>query len=199
MKITSCVVGPLKNNVWLVTQGEEGLLIDAAANPLAILDLIGDTPVTHLVTTHAHHDHIGALADVATHCGARLVAGAPDADAIETSTGVVIDDRVWTGDTLALGDLTLEVIGLVGHTPGSIALAVTPPDSPTHLFTGDSLFPGGVGKTTSPAAFASLFHDVSVNLFDRFADTTLVHPGHGDSTTLGAERPHLEEWRTRGW
>lgn len=199
MRIESRVVGPMDNNVWLVTEGEEGLLIDAAADPLAILDLMGDTPVTHLVTTHAHHDHIGALADVAHHCGARLVAGAPDADAIEAATGVRIDDRVWDGDTFALGDLTVSVIGLVGHTPGSVALAIAPPDSPVQLFTGDSLFPGGVGRTAGPREFASLIDEVTSKIFDRFDDATQVHPGHAASTTLGAERPHLEEWSERGW
>lgn len=199
MQIERRVVGTLENNVWLLTEGEEGLLIDAADDPLAILDVVGDTPLTHLVTTHSHHDHIGALADIARHSGARLVAGAPDADAIETATGVVIDDRVWDGDTFDLSDLTVEVIGLVGHTPGSIALAISPPGSPTQLFTGDSLFPGGVGRTTSPAAFDSLLTDVTTKLFARFDDDAEVHPGHGASTTLGTERPHLEEWRARGW
>ena len=91
-----------------------------------------------------------------------------------------------------------EVIGLVGHTPGSITLAYAADDT-THLFTGDSLFPGGPGKTNSPADFASLIDDLETKIFGRFDDDTVVHPGHGDDTTLGAERPHLEEWRSRGW
>ncbi|MFV0406482.1 MAG: MBL fold metallo-hydrolase [Propioniciclava sp.] len=199
MRIQRRVTGPLETNVWLITEGEEGLLIDAADDPLAILDLVGDTPVTHLVTTHAHHDHLGALTDIATHSGARLVAGMGDADAIETATGVRIDDRVWDGDRFALGNLTVSVIGLVGHTPGGIALAISPPDSPTRLFVGDSLFPGGIGRTTSTDAFNSLIDDVTTKLFGCYDDTTEVYPGHGDSTTLGAERPHLIEWRARGW
>lgn len=199
MQIERRVVGSMENNIWLITAGEEGLLIDAADDPLAVLDLVGDTPVTHLVTTHSHPDHFGALADVARHCGARLVAGGPDADAIEAATGVAIDDRVWDGDTFELGDLTVEVIGLVGHTPGSIALAISPADSPTHLFTGDSLFPGGVGRTTSAADFTSLLGDVTTKIFDRFDDATQVHPGHGAATTLGTERPQLAAWRARGW
>ncbi len=199
MEIRSAVVGAMENNAYLLTVGEEGLLIDAANDPVTLLALVGDTPVEAIVTTHRHRDHTGALAAVAGHTGARLVAGTPDADAIESDTGVTIDDRVWDGDTVRVGDVELEVIGLVGHTPGSIALAHVPDDGPAHLFTGDSLFPGGVGKTSGPDAFASLLDDVEAKLFDRFDDDTVVHPGHGLPTTLGAERPHLAEWRERGW
>ncbi|QIK72982.1 MBL fold metallo-hydrolase [Propioniciclava coleopterorum] len=199
MEIHSAVVGTMENNAYLLIEGGQGLLIDAAADPLALLAMIGDTPVEALVTTHRHRDHVQALAAVASHTGARLVAGAPDADAIEGETGVTIDDRVWDGDTVRVGDVELEVIGLVGHTPGSIALAYTPADGPVHLFTGDSLFPGGVGKTGSTDDFTRLLDDVEAKLFDRFGDDTVVQPGHGLPTTLGAERPHLAEWRERGW
>jgi glyoxylase-like metal-dependent hydrolase (beta-lactamase superfamily II) len=106
---------------------------------------------------------------------------------------------VWDGDEVTIGDGQLEVIGLVGHTPGSIALAFTGSDGVVHLFSGDSLFPGGPGKTSSPADFASLMTDLETKVFGRFDDRTVVHPGHGDGTTLGAERPHLAEWRARGW
>ena len=90
------------------------------------------------------------------------------------------------------------MIGLVGHTPGSIALAYTGGGVP-HLFTGDSLFPGGPGKTHVEEDFTSLMDDLERKVFDVFGDDTVVHPGHGDDTTLGAERPHLTEWRARGW
>lgn len=199
MEIQSLSVGPMDNNAYLLTQGEEGLLIDAAADILALLALVGDTPLESIVTTHRHHDHVGALADLAHHSGARLVAGRPDADAIEAATGTTIDDRVWDGDRVHVGAVELEVIGLIGHTPGSICLAYAPSGGPAHLFTGDSLFPGGVGATSGPADFASLLGDVETKLFDRFADDTVVHPGHGLPTTLGVERPHLKEWRARGW
>ena len=199
MDMRSAVVGTMENNAYLLLIGEQGLLIDAAADPIALLAMIGDTPVEAIVTTHRHHDHVEALAALASHSGARLVAGAPDADAIEAATGVRIDDRVWDGDTVRVGDVELEVIGLVGHTPGSIALAHVPDDGPAHLFTGDSLFPGGVGKTGTPDDFTSLLNDVTSRLFDRLSDDTVVHPGHGDATTLGAERPQLGVWRARGW
>lgn len=199
MEITSAVVGKMTNNAYLLVDAGEGLLIDAADDPVALLALIGDTPVHTIVTTHRHPDHVQALAAVAAHTGARLVAGTPDADAIEEATGVTIDERVWDGDTVRVGDVELEVLGLVGHTPGSITLAYAPEDGPAHLFTGDSLFPGGVGKTHTPEQFTSLLDGVTTKLFDRFGDDTKVSPGHGDPTTLGAERPHLDEWRERGW
>ncbi len=111
-----------------------------------------------------------------------------------------MDVRVQTGARVRVGSCELEVIGLVGHTPGSIALAYDDPDGIVHLFTGDSLFPGGVGNTFGDAdAFVSLINDVESKIFDRFADDTHVYPGHGNDTTLGAERPHLTEWRERGW
>lgn len=199
MEITSAVVGTLGNNAYLLTDAGESLLIDAADDPVALLALIGDSPVTTIVTTHRHHDHIAALAAVASHTGARLVAGEPDADAIEAATGVTIDERVWDGDTVRVGGVELAVVGLVGHTPGSIALVHTPEDRPAHIFSGDSLFPGGVGKTHTPEEFDSLFEGVTTKLFDQLPDDTVVHPGHGDPTTLGHERPHLPTWRERGW
>ena len=107
--------------------------------------------------------------------------------------------RVWDGDQIELGTETLEVIGLVGHTPGSITLCIPRHGGMTHLFTGDSLFPGGPGKTNTPEDFTSLMDDLERKIFDGFDDNTVVHPGHGDDTTLGTERPHLAEWRKRGW
>src|SRR5690606_31617385 len=101
----------------------------------------------------------------------------------------------WDGDRITCGPILLRVIGLVGHTPGSIALAW----QDRLLFTGDSLFPGGPGKTGSPEDFSSLMADLETKIFDRYADDVAIHPGHGDSTTLGTERPHLTEWRQRGW
>jgi glyoxylase-like metal-dependent hydrolase (beta-lactamase superfamily II) len=111
---------------------------------------------------------------------------------------VDIDLLVEHGDTIRVGDVMLEVIHLRGHTPGGIALLYDDPAGPPHLITGDSLFPGGVGKTTEQT-FPQLFEDVVTRLFDRLPDETWVYPGHGRDTTLGAERPHLTEWRARGW
>jgi len=195
-------VGPMDNTVYLVTDHDSGdrLLIDAAAEPDAIASLLGDGPVRWLLTTHSHHDHIGALAAVAAaHPEATVLAGDADADAITAATGVRIGRRLHDGDTLALGEHTLDVIGLRGHTPGSVAVAAEI-DGVVNLFTGDSLFPGGVGNTDhDPGRFASLLGDVVARVFDRYDDDAVVWPGHGRPTTLGVERPHLGEWRARGW
>ena len=95
--------------------------------------------------------------------------------------------------------MSLEIIALRGHTPGSVAVLYRDPDGINHLFTGDSLFPGGVGRTTSPEDFTSLIDDVEARVFGELDDSTWFYPGHGDDSTLGVERPHLAEWRERGW
>ncbi len=192
-------VGGMDNNAYLLTTGSAALLIDAADEPDRILELIGGRPVATIVTTHRHGDHWQGLPAVAEATQAALVCGRPDLDAIATGAWVENLAGVWDGDTIALGEESLEVIGLVGHTPGSIALGYVGADGVSHLFTGDSLFPGGPGRTRSPEDFTSLLHDLDVKIFDRFDDRTVVHPGHGDDTTLGDERPHLQEWRERGW
>ena len=139
-----------------------------------------------------------ALPPIAAATGARLICGQPDLDAISTGAGVEDVVGVWDGDHVELGTESLEVIGLVGHTPGSITLSYVDTGM-THLFTGDSLFPGGPGRTTTPEDFSSLMNDLESKIFGRFDDATVVHPGHGDDTTLGTERPHLAKWRKRGW
>lgn len=193
-------VSQMHNNVYLLTctaTGEQ-LLVDAADDPERIGRLIdeGTGRLGHLVTTHQHWDHTRALESVAAATGARTYAGADDADGLP----VAPDVRLEHGDTIAFGDVVLDVIHLRGHTPGSVALAYAEPDGPTHIITGDSLFPGGVGNTKNEGqSFDSLYADVTSRIFDRYADDTWIYPGHGGDTTLGVERPHLAEWRERGW
>lgn len=197
MKWESKSVGTMDNNAYLLTSDDGHLvLVDAAAQAEELLAWIGGRTLDAVITTHQHFDHIGALKQIVDTTGATAWCGRPDAASIEEQTGVRCQP-VWTGDLILDGDEPLEVIGLVGHTPGSIALVL--PTEPTVLITGDSLFPGGVGRTTNPEEFGSLINDVTLKVFDRFADDTVVLPGHGASTTLGAERPHLLEWRARGW
>ncbi|MGD8215058.1 MBL fold metallo-hydrolase [Aestuariimicrobium sp. Y1814] len=193
-------LGDMDNNGYLLA-GAEGpvVWIDAAAQPEVIARVLDGRELAAVVTTHRHFDHIGATAEVMASTSATGYCGEPDRESIQADTSTE-QVGVWTGDTIAVGTSgALAVIGIVGHTPGSITLAWTPADGPTHLFTGDSLFPGGVGKTWSPEDFTTLVDEVSTKIFDRFGDDTVVHPGHGDATTLGAERPQLAEWRTRGW
>jgi glyoxylase-like metal-dependent hydrolase (beta-lactamase superfamily II) len=136
-----------------------------------------------------------ALEEVVEATGARPLAHPDDAEGLPIPTSPVVD-----GDRIRVGDCELEVIHLVGHTPGSIALLYRDPSGSPHLFTGDSLFPGGVGNTREdPQAFASLIGDVERKLFDALPDETWFYPGHGKDSTLGAERPSLPEWRARGW
>jgi len=195
--LSKVAVGSMDNNAYLLRDNATGqaLLIDAAAEPATLLDLIGSTPVEKIVTTHQHWDHWGALAEVKEATGAVTVAHPLDAPGIPVTSDELVDDAC----VVRFGGVQLEAIHLVGHTPGSIALLLRASDRP-HLFTGDCLFPGGVGNTQKDAArFSTLLAGVQSKLFDRLPDETWVYPGHGKDTTLGAERPHLEEWRARGW
>jgi glyoxylase-like metal-dependent hydrolase (beta-lactamase superfamily II) len=198
--IRKASVSEMDNNVYLLTCRATGaqLMIDAADDPRRCLALVaeGTGRLDHIVTTHQHWDHTRALADVAAATGARTYAGADDADALP----IAPDVRLEHGETLAVGESSLSVIHLRGHTPGSVALAYRDPGGRTHLFTGDSLFPGGVGNTTRPGQdFDSLLADVTGRVFDVYGDGTWFYPGHGNDSTLGAERPQLPEWRERGW
>ena len=195
--ISKLAVGPYDNNVYLLRCRETGaqVLVDAAAEPDRILELIGPDGVDLIITTHRHPDHWQALSDVVAATGAPTAAHELDAPGIPVPTDVLLHD----GDRIPVGHALLEVIHLIGHTPGSAALLYDDPDGPPHLMTGDCLFPGGVGKTTSADDFDALYGGVVSQLFDRLPDETWVYPGHGYDTTIGAERPSLEEWRERGW
>jgi glyoxylase-like metal-dependent hydrolase (beta-lactamase superfamily II) len=200
LTIRKASVGTMANNVYLLTCAHTGaqLLIDAADDPAQIMSLLreGSGGLNTIVTTHQHWDHHRALAKVVASTKAMTAAGAADADALP----VIPTRRLSHGDTLRFGDITLDVIHLRGHTPGSVALVYDDPQGHTHLWTGDSLFPGGVGNVQKdPERFASLLGDVQTRIFDVYDDDTWVYPGHGADTTLGAERPHLQEWRERGW
>jgi glyoxylase-like metal-dependent hydrolase (beta-lactamase superfamily II) len=195
--LTKIAVGPYDNNAYLLRSAATGeqVLIDAASDADVLLNLTGEQ-LAAVITTHQHGDHWQALAPVVEATGAVTYAGREDADGIPVPTGHLVDD----GDTIRIGDIELTAIHLVGHTPGSIALLLQPDGDIPHLFTGDCLFPGGVGNTQKdPERFASLIEDVSAKLFGRLPDETWVYPGHGGDTTLGTERPHLDEWRERGW
>jgi glyoxylase-like metal-dependent hydrolase (beta-lactamase superfamily II) len=196
--ITKLAVSDMSNNVYLLRCRHTGeqVLIDAADDAPSVLSLVGEDGLARVVTTHQHWDHHRALPELVTATGAETLAGAEDAEGLP----VPVDRRLRDGDRVSVGSCELEVIHLVGHTPGSVALLYDDPSGTPHLFTGDSLFPGGVGNTFGDeAAFRSLIDDVEKKVFDRLPDETWFYPGHGADSTLGAERPHLAEWRTRGW
>jgi glyoxylase-like metal-dependent hydrolase (beta-lactamase superfamily II) len=196
--ITKVAVGPMSNNAYLLRcrDTDQQLLIDAANDPDTLAEVIGADGLASVVTTHQHGDHWQALQAVVDATGARTYAGRYDADGIPVPTDVLVDD----GDIIRVGRVELTARHIVGHTPGSIVLVYDDPHGHPHVFTGDCLFPGGVGNTQGDAErFASLFRDVKAKLFDVLPDETWVYPGHGNDTTLGAERPHLQEWLERGW
>lgn len=196
--IEKLAVGPMDNNAYLLRSRRTGdqVLVDAAAEPTRLLELVGQDGLAGVVTTHRHRDHWDALAEVVAATDARTYAHPDDATAIPVPTAGLLRE----GDAVAVGDCELRVIHLVGHTPGSIALVYDDPEGPPHLFTGDSLFPGGPGNTRGNADdFTSLMDDLESKVFGVLPDETWVYPGHGKDTTLGAERPHLDEWRARGW
>jgi glyoxylase-like metal-dependent hydrolase (beta-lactamase superfamily II) len=201
LTITKVAVGPMDNNAYLLRCAQTGelALIDAANDPQTLLGLIGDGPLATVITTHRHWDHHAALRDVRAATGAVTVAHADDADGLP----VPVSRPVRNGDAIDVGNARLSVIHLRGHTPGSIALLYDGNgelgDQP-HLFTGDSLFPGGPGNTEHDAArFNQLMTDLEERVFGQLPDGTWVYPGHGKDTDLGTERPHLPEWRARGW
>jgi glyoxylase-like metal-dependent hydrolase (beta-lactamase superfamily II) len=196
LTITKLSVGPMDNNAYLLRCARTGeqVLIDAANEPARLLELVGDRGLARVVTTHRHADHWQALAEVVSATGARPVAHRLDAPELPVRAETVED-----GDTVPVGDCALEVIHLVGHTPGSIALLYHDPTGTPHLFTGDSLFPGGPGGTKGPTDFTALMGDLETKVFGRLPDETWFYPGHGNDSTLGAERPSIPEWLARGW
>ncbi|MCV7135265.1 MBL fold metallo-hydrolase [Mycobacterium hodleri] len=199
--IVKASVGPMDNNAYLITcsQSGETLLVDAANDAPVLLELIERyAPKLALVlTTHQHGDHWQALAEVIGATGAPTAAHRLDAGPLPVAPDRILSD----GDTVEIGELSFDVIHLQGHTEGSVALALSGPAAgdAVQLFTGDCLFPGGPGRTTNPHEFESLLGGLESKVFDRYGDDTVVYPGHGDDTTLGAERPHLGEWKERGW
>ena len=197
--IVKVSVGPMDNNAYLVTCSQTGetLLIDAANDAEILLELIERfaPKLSLIVTSHQHQDHWLALAEVAKATGVPTAAHQLDADPLPVKP----DRMLANGDTIKIGELSFDVIHLQGHTPGSVALALDGADDATHLFTGDCLFPGGLGRTTKGDFDATASPMSPAGCSTSTPDSTVVYPGHGDDTTLGAERPHLGEWRERGW
>ena len=198
-------VGSMDNNCWLLCRGGEALLVDAADDAEHLLDLAEQLGVriTDVLTTHQHADHTRALADVLKATGARHHGPRLDAEALP-----VAPDRVYGNDEgsrepldlagAQLPELGLQVVELRGHTPGGLAVLDLADGRVPRAWVGDSVFPGGVGKTNNPEQFQQLLDDVRDRIFNLPEDTR-IHPGHGDSTTVGAEKGKLAEWAARGW
>lgn len=195
--VRSLSVSTMDNDVYVVACARTGraVLVDPADDAPLLRRAIAGFDVLAAVVTHGHADHTRAWTALADDPGLAVWAHRGDAERLPAEA----DRWLEHGERIAVGDLSLEVLHVPGHTPGSIVLAVAGADR-THLFTGDTLFPGGPGSTQGDAARHTLVMDgIERELFGRFDDRTVVHPGHGRPTTLGAERPSLAEWRARGW
>lgn len=183
-------VGEMENNTYVLECPEThaAIVIDACWEPERIVELTDGTNPVAIVQTHGHFDHVQALPDLAKQLGVPVWAHPGD------DYPVPLDRELQDGEVLAFGGREAQVIHTPGHTPGGICLL-----SGRHLISGDTLFPGGPGNTRGDAAlFAEIMDSVETRLF-ALPDETVVYPGHGLDTTIGAERPHLGEWRERGW
>lgn len=191
-EIHKVVVGPMDNNVFVLRCRRTGqaVLVDAAAEPDRLLGLSRELGVEKVLQTHGHRDHVGAVPAV-RQAGYPVGISAGDAPMLDGRDFLLEDDGV-----LEVGDLRLRTILTPGHTPGSACFQVE--GSPV-LLAGDTLFPGGPGKTTSRSAFDTIIDSIEQRLFSTLGPDTVVMPGHGGDTTIGAERPHLREWVERGW
>lgn len=189
-------VSEMDNNCYLLTAGDEGLLVDAADDAPAILDMAREAGVdiTAVLTTHRHWDHVRALGEVLEATNAKHYASFIDSPAIPED----VDVELREGDSIDFAGMKLPIIILRGHTPGGVALVATV-DGVTNLFVGDSVFPGGLGRTTSEGDFVRLYKDVTKRVFEEFPDNAIIRPGHGKPTTLGEERPKLGDWWERRW
>ncbi|MBK5221333.1 MAG: MBL fold metallo-hydrolase [Acidimicrobiia bacterium] len=192
-EIHKVVVGPMDNNVFVLRcrQTGDAVLLDAANEHERLLDLCRTLNVRTVLETHGHWDHIQAVPAV-RDAGYKVGITAEDSDMLDAYDFVLEPDSL-----LSVGELRLRTIFTPGHTPGSMCFKLE--GSPV-LFSGDTLFPGGVGNTSFPGGdFDTIMRSVSDQLFATLDADTVVLPGHGDDTTIGAERPHLQEWVDRGW
>jgi glyoxylase-like metal-dependent hydrolase (beta-lactamase superfamily II) len=197
VRIRKLSVEEMDNNVYVVscTRTGEALLVDAAARPERLREAVADVTPLAVVQTHGHWDHVRAWEALADDPGLPVWGHPGDAELFPAP----LDQELSDGDVLEVGDLRVTVLHTPGHTDGSLHYLVHGDERP-HLFTGDSLFPGGPGNTWGDAQrFDQLMGGLEDKVFGALPDDTWVYPGHGDDTTLGAERPSLPEWRERGW
>ena len=193
LEVHRVVVGPYENNVFVVrcTATGEGVLIDAANEHDRLLELCRRLGVQTVLETHGHWDHIQAIPAV-REAGYRVGVTAEDAAMLPGYDYLLEDDTV-----IEVGRLRLRTLHTPGHTPGSMSFHV---EGTPLLFTGDTLFPGGPGATHFEGGdFDTIIESIENRMFKVFDGSTVVLPGHGLDTTIGAESPHLDEWIDRRW
>lgn len=198
--IDKLAVGQYDNDCYVVAcdRTRQGVIIDAAADPERILRACADLDIRAILTTHGHLDHIDALDPVKDTLGIPWHLHLADTGIAEREP----DEPLVDGAEFSFGEVALHVVHTPGHTPGSTSFVFEPAEAgDVHvLFSGDTLFPGGPGATRwDYSDFGQIMDSLEQKLFPRLPDETIVHPGHGASTTIGRERPHLGEWRERGW
>jgi len=189
-------VGSMDNNSYVVACAttRRAVLIDVPAEADRLREAIADHNIEAILLTHGHADHLGAWEELRDGDGLP-VWGHPADSHLHPRP---VDRQLGDGDRLVVGDITIDVIHIAAHTEGSLLYLSSGQRRP-HLFSGDTLFPGGHGKTTTPHDHERIMDGLEGKIFGRLPDETWVYPGHGDDTTLGAQRPHLSEWRARGW
>ncbi len=185
-------LGPHENNIFLVSDAASGeaYVIDGGYEPRQIAQTVEGLTVRTILITHGHRDHHEFVGDLKPLLGAPVAVGIDDAAQLSITPDVLIVDQ----QTFNFGSLALQAIHTPGHTPGSTCFLIG-----RHLFTGDTLFPGGPGNTQrDPVRFERIISSIRERLFT-LPDDTVVYPGHGLDTTIGRERPHLDDWIARGW
>jgi glyoxylase-like metal-dependent hydrolase (beta-lactamase superfamily II) len=187
-------VGEYQTNCYLLVETElgEGILVDPRDEAQKILEWIGNTNITRLLLTHGHSDHIGALHAVKQSLAVKAGIHPADAEAFS----IQADYELSPGDIFKLGDEHIEVVHVPGHTPGSVALKIIEVDGFHNALSGDAIFPGGPGHTQTPEALATALESLADTVFT-WSDSVRLHPGHGKSTTVGAERAAFETFRNK--
>ena len=186
------------NNVWLIGDEREVIVVDAAHDAEAIAAAVGERRVRAIVCTHAHDDHVNAAPKLSRMLAAPVLLHPAEHHLWHLAHPDLPppDAELASGDTVRVADTALRVLHTPGHSPGSCCLYA--PELNT-VFSGDTLFSGGPGATgRSFSDFGTIIDSIRDKLLTLPAETT-VHPGHGNSTRIGEEAPHLEEWRARGW
>ncbi|MBE0430265.1 MAG: MBL fold metallo-hydrolase [Dehalococcoidia bacterium] len=178
--IEKLVLGPFGTNAYIVTcrQTRETAVVDAPAQADTILAALGGNIPRYVLLTHSHLDHIGALAQLRSQLDVPLAAHVADASVLMPPPEILLGD----GDTVRLGELELAVLHTPGHTPGSLCFRIG-----RFLLSGDTIFPGGPGRTNSPADFRQIVESITAKIFP-LPDDTQIHPGHGEPTLLKTEK-----------